>query len=253
MDSNVSAEDCNDDTYSVDSVLEYVKERNEESDDEEEEDDYESDGTIVLGEFMYEGVTFNPGMDIAPYWLTFIKDRINLKIPIKDLVSFQKCKFILDDEHVFGSDARMKMAMKACDHIVYRYHNKKFRHPKINTDKRRTLEYYSGSCSHKFVLPPRIVSVDGPIIPQEAFQTQFTETVFRQFATALGKSAVFDAGIQFSILRQLETTEFPNDFQEEMTRCTCPCSKMMATWRNKFSLNTLFDPTVPKAGKSPKS
>ena len=250
LDSNVSAEDCNDDTYSVDSVLEYVKERNEESDDEEDEDDYESDGSIVLGKFMYEGVTFNPGMDIAPYWLTFIKDRINLKIPIKDLVSFQKCKFILDDEHVFGSDARMKMAMKACDHIVYRYHNKNFRHPKINTDKRRMLEYYSGSGSHKFVLPPRIVSVDGPIIPQEAFQTQFTETVFRQFATALGKSAVFDAGIQFSILRQLETTEFPNDFQEEMTRCTCPCSKMMATWRNKFSLNTLFDPTVPKVGKS---
>ena len=142
------------------------------------------------------------------------------------------------------------MAMKACDHIVYRYHNKNFRKPKINIDERRTHEYYSGSGSHKFVLPPRIVSVDGPIIPQEAFQTRFTETIFRQFATALGKSAVFDAGIQFSILRQLETTEFPNDFQEEMTHCTCPCSKMMSTWRNKFSLNTLFDPTVPRVGKS---
>ena len=76
-------------------------------------------------------------MDIAPYWLTFIKDRINLKIPIKDLVSFQKCKFILDDEHVFGSDSRMKIAMKACDHIVYQYHNKNFRKPKINTQYRQ--------------------------------------------------------------------------------------------------------------------
>ena len=39
LDSNVSTEDCNDDTFSVDSVLEYIKEQSEESDDEDEEDE----------------------------------------------------------------------------------------------------------------------------------------------------------------------------------------------------------------------
>ena len=136
MDSNVSGPDQKDDDYSMDSVDWYYA---KDSDDSDEEDSYdikeEENEDTVIDTFIYEGVVFKPGFNIAPYWLDFLKDRVNLKIPIKDLVSFQKCKFILNDEHIFGNDSRMSMAMKACDHICFKYHTNKFRIPKKKQKK----------------------------------------------------------------------------------------------------------------------
>ena len=139
MDSNVSGPDQKDDDYSMDSVDRYYA---KDSDDSDEEDSYDSeeeeDEDSVIDTFIYEGVVFKPGFNIAPYWLVFLKDRVNLKLPIKDLVTFQKCKFILNDEHIFGNDSRMSMAMKACDHVCFKYHTKISDYEKRFKRKERT-------------------------------------------------------------------------------------------------------------------
>ena len=90
----------------MDSVERYYA---KDSDAEDSYDSEEEEEDLVIDTFIYEGITFKPGFNIAPYWLVFLKDRVNLKLPIKDLVSFQKCKFILNDEHIFGNDSRMSM------------------------------------------------------------------------------------------------------------------------------------------------
>lgn len=72
----------------------------------------------------------------------------------------------------------------------------------------------------------------------------FNECVLRRFSRAIADSVVWDAGIQYSIIQQLDG-ELPDDvpqlFERDMLPLICPCCKRMESWRKFYDLDKIFD------------
>lgn len=242
------------------------KEKKEEDDDDTDDEDStdererieeeQLDEEAMRAPYVHNDVVFTPGQNISPYWLKFFKERLANRMDILDMVSFQKCSFLMRNEHVFGQEFREKCAMKACDHIIYKIHKEDFEIPK---SKEAKYTYYHTKRSFNFSLPTKrkdpLKKLSNIPVAQE--RLIFSEVMLRSFASSLANSVFIDAGIQFSIFRQLEnevSNDITTNFEEEMFRCVCPCCKRLENWRKANNLSGLFDPAptrVPQGDKQP--
>jgi len=196
---------------------------------------------LTRADYSYNEVCFKPGVNISPsYWMQFLKERITTLFDIKDLCTFSHNDFVMRNEHLFGKEFRENCAKRACDHIVFSVHQDAFKIP--HDDRGLKIQYLHKQRSPLFKLPPR--KATGGSAELSTPHMIFNESVLRRFSRAIADSVICDAGIQFSIIQQLDG-ELPDDvpqlFKNDMLPLICPCCKMMENWRRFYDLQKTFD------------
>ena len=109
------------------------------------EDEVDITQCFTIGE-----ITFKAGDNISAYWCEFLKDRASQNLPIRDVTSLLKYKFIKNEHHVFGLKFRYKMMKAACDLIIADYYTKFYK------DRSPIEQYYYQKNSCKFSLPNKV-------------------------------------------------------------------------------------------------
>ena len=72
------------------------------------------------------------------------------------------------------------------------------------------------------------------------FQSVYTEEIFRYVSHLLVNSALFDAGAQFEVMKQLEPP-VTGGVNEELALCFCPFSQAMHPFRRKHNIDLHFN------------
>ena len=195
---------------------------------------------LLRAEYSYNEVCFKPGVNISPYWLKFLKERIKVLFNIRDLYTFSHNDFVMRNEHTFGKEFRENCAERACDHVVFSVHQDAFEIPA--GDKGLKIRFRHKQRSPFFKLPPRKATGGSAELPNH--RLIFNETVLRRFSRAIADSVIWDAGIQYSIIQQLDgelPDVVPEVFENDMLPLICPCCKRMENWRRYYDLDNIFD------------
>ena len=218
----------------------------EDSDEDEDSDQHGCDPLLDDGVYKVGDVSLVEKENISPYWLQFVKERINVGDPITDIKAFLKLPFVKElNHHVFGKKYREKCAFQACDIVLYEYFPDRYQRKKKEANN--SLVYHCCKCSMKFKLPPKKASsrISALHHGHENFGGLFNEGVFRTFAAAMADSVMLDAGIQYSVLckqdNRNDALEPGSELQEQLLTCRCPCSLKLKAYRTKYHLYHTFD------------
>lgn len=207
------------------------------SDEESIESNSGNDELDITECFTVGETTFKPGDNISAYWCEFLRDRASQNLPITDVTSFLKYKFIKNEHHVFGLKFRYKMMKAACDLVIADYFSNMYK------DKSPIEKYYYRQKSYKFSLPNKLQIKERIKISYDEFQSVYTEEIFRYVSYLLVNSALFDAGAQFEVMKQLEPP-VTGSVNEELALCFCPFSTAMYPFRRKHNIDLHFNRTT---------
>jgi len=223
-----------------------VSKENEDSDEDEDSDQHGCDPLLEDGVYKVGDVSLVERENISPYWLQFVKERINAGDPITDIKAFLKLPFVKENNHhVFGKKYREKCAFQACDIVLYDYFPDRYQQK--NKEANNRLLYHCCKCSMNSKLPPKKSSsrISALHHGHENFGGVFNEGVFRTFAAAMADSVMLDAGIQYSVLckqdNRNDALEPGSKLQEQLLTCRCPCSLKLTAYRIKYHLYPTFD------------